>query len=282
VHRDIKPSNILVKENGAVMLLDFGIAKLVGEAAQKTVTLAAVGPMTPEYAAPEQFRNSKITLATDIYQFGALCYRVLTGHLPYQAHPEDGYAWHMQWPEDNPQTLRRTLTNASGARYWTGQVRPGQTHHAIDAIQPVTGQSPADRIIAVTRLTGGLSLPGPIPSSLALVKVRRQSLRISSATACAKRSHPPDGLGKEGDRQHAITQRTKLIYVGARVILEFAKLLRRCIFGSHRTHAASVTVFLRRFPYQWQYRSPVTSPAHFLHENIGGLISRCTTKCWCA
>ena len=85
VHRDIKPSNILVSTDGHVKLLDFGIAKLVSDVEGITMTRADVGPMTPEYAAPEQFRGEAITVATDVYQFGTLCYHVLTGHLPFAA-----------------------------------------------------------------------------------------------------------------------------------------------------------------------------------------------------
>ena len=110
VHRDIKPSNILVTADGRVKLLDFGIAKLVG--VEDADTHAAFGPMTPEYAAPEQFHNASITVATDVYQFGVLCFRLLTGNLPYRAKVSDGLAWAQAVSVEEPQSLARALDAA--------------------------------------------------------------------------------------------------------------------------------------------------------------------------
>ena len=82
VHRDIKPSNVLVRGDGKVKLLDFGIAKLLDSDAEKTVLTVAGAPMTPEYAAPEQLRDEAITIATDVYALGVLLYVLLTGQHP--------------------------------------------------------------------------------------------------------------------------------------------------------------------------------------------------------
>jgi tRNA A-37 threonylcarbamoyl transferase component Bud32 len=89
VHRDLKPDNIWLSYDPfsgkvGVKLLDFGIAKLVGEEAPKerlTRTGAIIG--TPHYMAPEQINNQPIDGRTDVYAFGVILHEMLTGAPPY-------------------------------------------------------------------------------------------------------------------------------------------------------------------------------------------------------
>lgn len=85
VHRDLKPSNILVAEDGEPRLLDFGIAKLLSEAADGgDATETGQGLMTPQYAAPEQIRGGPVTTATDVYQLGVLLFELVTSKRPHR------------------------------------------------------------------------------------------------------------------------------------------------------------------------------------------------------
>ncbi|HEV8562164.1 MAG TPA: serine/threonine-protein kinase [Actinophytocola sp.] len=79
LHRDIKPGNILIKRYGTVGLSDFGLAALIDQGRDSSVTLAA---LTPAYAAPEAFHLHPPTPQSDIYALGATLYALLAGRPP--------------------------------------------------------------------------------------------------------------------------------------------------------------------------------------------------------
>lgn len=81
IHRDLKPANLMIQSNGHVKLTDFGIAKLFG-AADATVEGSVLG--TADFMAPEQAEGKPVTVRSDLYALGSVCYAALAGRSPFQ------------------------------------------------------------------------------------------------------------------------------------------------------------------------------------------------------
>jgi serine/threonine protein kinase len=82
VHRDVKPANVMFREDGTVLLTDFGIAKQLGGTSDLTVTGSTLG--SPHYLSPEQAQAKPLDGRADIYSLGIMLYEMLVGKKPYQ------------------------------------------------------------------------------------------------------------------------------------------------------------------------------------------------------
>lgn len=140
VHRDIKPENVMIRPDGLVKILDFGIAKLTEKKAvdseSQTNMLVQTHPGmimgTPQYMSPEQARGTTIDERTDIWSLGIVMFQMLTGFVPFQGDtmsdvivailerdvpPLEHFL--SDFPVDLEQIIRKTLRKKVNERYQT-------------------------------------------------------------------------------------------------------------------------------------------------------------------
>lgn len=143
IHRDLKPGNILVKTDGTVKLLDFGIAKILGPAPISR-TATSMRLLTPAYASPEQVRGELVTPASDVYQLGVVLYQLLTGHPPFEQKKTRDFLDALMQKEPPPPS--------------TGALREPQAIEGdIDAIVlKALSKSPANRYVSAEALASDI------------------------------------------------------------------------------------------------------------------------------
>lgn len=81
LHLDLKPNNVMIRADGAPVLIDFGISKRIVAARYQEGASYSMG--SPYFMSPEQMRGESLDVRSDIYSFGALWFRIFTGDVPY-------------------------------------------------------------------------------------------------------------------------------------------------------------------------------------------------------
>ncbi len=185
VHRDIKPGNLLIRPNGQLVLMDFGLVKLLQNAALPEQT-AIVG--TVAYMAPEQYYGL-VSAASDIYMLGVLLYEMLAGKLPFEGNTNAMVVGHVH------------LAPGSLSAQPTMRPVPLAVVHALDLVlAKVLAKLPVDRYPTCQTLCSAYyTALNADPNRAAMSYPDRERRYAPSAT------HSPDLTGRyhSSDKQPA-------------------------------------------------------------------------------
>lgn len=150
VHRDLKPQNVMVTPTGAVKVLDFGVAALLGaDVPRLTATSHTLG--TPTYMAPEQALNSTVGPRADLYALGCVLFELLTGDPPYRANNPIGML-HRHMNDPIPSVTDR---------------RGGLPHALVDLIRRLLAKDPRHRPGSAAEVYAILAPLGAVEPELA-------------------------------------------------------------------------------------------------------------------
>jgi serine/threonine protein kinase len=128
IHRDVKPANLIVDKDGAIRIIDFGLAKSMWDTSGVTATGMVVG--TPRYMSPEQGMGRNVDHRSDIYALGATLYELITKQTPYDgdtpmsimmkhinAPLTPPYVLHPKCPSDMNEIVVKMLAKDPNQRY---------------------------------------------------------------------------------------------------------------------------------------------------------------------
>src|ERR1700680_2224947 len=162
IHRDLKPANIMVTENGAVKVLDFGIAKLLtGSNSDATETIEGALIGTPAYMSPEQLQGRPIDERSDIFSFGAVSYEMLAGEQAFAGKSmAEGLSAALRDeppPLNVPVAIERTITRCLAKRSSERFQSMAEVRAALQQLPqtPAARRARSVRVpVGVTRLIG--------------------------------------------------------------------------------------------------------------------------------
>jgi serine/threonine-protein kinase len=136
IHRDIKPANILVGEDDAVKIVDFGLAS-ARQHFESRLTKSGLLVGTPEYMAPEQIRGSAIDPRTDLYSVGVLLYEVLAGKKPFTGETAVQILFqHLEGKAEPLSQIRKDIPASLEALVARAMAKdPGERHQTAEELQ---------------------------------------------------------------------------------------------------------------------------------------------------
>ncbi|MET9152050.1 Stk1 family PASTA domain-containing Ser/Thr kinase [Streptomyces griseoflavus] len=238
VHRDIKPANVMLTRNGQVKVMDFGIARAMGDSGMTmTQTAAVIG--TAQYLSPEQAKGEQVDARSDLYSTGCLLYELLTVRPPFVGDSPVAVAYqHVREEPQPPSVFDPEITPEMDAIVLKALVKdPDYRYQSADEMRADIEACLDGQPVAATAALGAVGYGG-FPDDQPTTALR-QDAGAGAATSMLPPMSPDDGGYGYDDRQGRRRQPKKnntstilLVVAGVLVLIGAILIGRWAISGS--------------------------------------------------
>ncbi|MGK5693419.1 Stk1 family PASTA domain-containing Ser/Thr kinase [Streptomyces sp. URMC 128] len=238
VHRDIKPANVMLTRNGQVKVMDFGIARAMGDSGMTmTQTAAVIG--TAQYLSPEQAKGEQVDARSDLYSTGCLLYELLTVRPPFVGDSPVAVAYqHVREEAQAPSVFDPEITPEMDAIVLKALVKdPDYRYQSADEMRADIEACLDGQPVAATAAMGSVGYGG-YPDDQPTTALRADS--GAGATSMLPPMSPDDGGYGYDDRpdrrrgqQRKSNTSTILLVVAGILVLVGAILIGRWAFSGN-------------------------------------------------
>ncbi|MEU3841483.1 Stk1 family PASTA domain-containing Ser/Thr kinase [Streptomyces sp. NPDC028635] len=234
VHRDIKPANVMLTRTGQVKVMDFGIARAMGDSGMTmTQTAAVIG--TAQYLSPEQAKGEQVDARSDLYSTGCLLYELLTVRPPFVGDSPVAVAYqHVREEPQAPSVFDPEITPEMDAIVLKALVKdPNYRYQSADEMRADIEACLDGQPVAATAAMGSVAYGG-YPDDQHTTALRSDG-GPAGATTMLPPMNPDDGGYGYDDRPDRRRQKksntsTILLVVAAILVLVGAILIGKYIF----------------------------------------------------
>ncbi|MFI6373923.1 Stk1 family PASTA domain-containing Ser/Thr kinase [Streptomyces sp. NPDC050546] len=237
VHRDIKPANVMLTRNGQVKVMDFGIARAMGDSGMTmTQTSAVIG--TAQYLSPEQAKGEQVDARSDLYSTGCLLYELLTVRPPFVGDSPVAVAYqHVREEPQSPSVFDPEITPEMDAIVLKALVKdPDYRYQSADEMRADIEACLDGQPVAATAAMGSVGYGG-YPDDQPTTALRADS--GAGATSMMPPVGPDDGYGyddrpdrRRGQQRKSNTSTILLVAAGI-LVLVGAILIGRWAFSGN-------------------------------------------------
>ncbi|MGW7519689.1 Stk1 family PASTA domain-containing Ser/Thr kinase [Streptomyces sp. NPDC054796] len=229
VHRDIKPANVMLTRNGQVKVMDFGIARAMGDSGMTmTQTAAVIG--TAQYLSPEQAKGESVDARSDLYSTGCLIYELLTNRPPFIGDSPVAVAYqHVREEAQTPSTFDPEISQEMDAIVMKALVKdPDYRYQSADEMRADIEACLDGQPVAATAALGSVGYGGYDPDQ-PTTALRPQEGQTSMMAPVGDDDYYDDGRGRR--RQKKSNTSTILLVIAAILVLVGAIFVGRALFS---------------------------------------------------